>query len=160
MKNIKHHSKELNRVKVQRDIAILIGLCVTVIALGSLFESKRIISPCPSNGCFSVKVVYASEEVPEFEQIVSYITKKFAPEGKHVVVKAIACFYGESGLRKEAVGHNKNGTTDHGIPQINSIHTKRYGDKFKTDWKESINVAYKIYKSRGSFEAWYAPACR
>lgn len=159
MKQIIHHSKQLNRAKMQRDLAILIGLCVTVIALGSLIESKRIVSPCPSEGCFiKVHTIYAFDDSTELEQIVAYITKKFAPEGKHVVVKAIQCFYSESGLRSNAVGVNKNGSNDVGVAQINSIHGMSTEDRM--DYKKNIDKAYKIYKSRGSFEAWYAPACR
>lgn len=105
-----------------------------------------------------VKTVYATDNASELEQIVAYITKKFAPEGKHVVVQAINCFYSESGLRSNAVGVNKNGTNDVGVAQINSIHGMSTEDRM--DYKKNIDKAYKIYKSRGNWSAWYGKGCK
>lgn len=52
-------------------------------------------------------------------------------------------------LNPDAINHNKNGSTDHSIFQINSIHTKRFGSKFKTDWKENIRVARVLQQEQG-----------
>lgn len=151
-----HHKQTINSLKVQRDILLLVLGIFVICLVGSYVARRRIISPIADDPI--IKVVYASEEAPELEQIVSYITKVFAPEGKQVVVKAIQCFYGESGLRNNAVGVNKNGTNDVGVAQINSIHGMSTEDRM--NYKKNIDKAYKIYKSRGNFSAWYAPACR
>lgn len=152
-----HNKKTIEQLKIQRDLLVLVLLIVITCLMGSYVARRRIISPVGDNPI--IKVVYASEEVSELEKIVAYITKKFAPEGKHVVVQAINCFYSESGLRSNAVGVNKNGSNDVGVAQINSIHGMSTEDRM--DYKKNIDKAYKIYKSRGNnFDAWYAPTCK
>lgn len=94
---------------------------------------------------------------PSKTEIIAEISRVFEPEGTHIVVQAINCFYSESGLRWDAYnGSNKNGTNDGGVAQINSIH--KIDDRF--DYKQNIKKAHEIYKSRGnSFKAWYGPRC-
>lgn len=155
-----HHKKYILGLKLQNRIFWTLFISAMVGALLYVTQ-EEVVSPCPEDRGCSVKVhtVYASDDSTELEQIVAYITKKFAPEGKHVVVKAIQCFYGESGLRNNAVGVNKNGSNDVGVAQINSIHGMSTEDRM--NYKKNIDKAYKIYKSRGNtFDAWYAPACR
>lgn len=104
----------------------------------------------------------ASPTPTELEEVISYITKKFEPEGKHVVVQAINCFYSESGLRPNAVGQNSDAprSKDHGIAQLNDYWHK-LTEAEKTDIKANIDRAYKIYKGRGnSFDPWYGKGCR
>lgn len=155
---MKHHSKQIEQLKIQRDILLLtLGIFVVCI-VGSYIARRRIISPVGDNPV--IKVVYASEEASQLEQITSYIIKKFQPEGRIVAVHALNCFISESGLRPEAYNFNTNGTGDYSIAQVNSVHVKRYGTKFMTDWKENIDTAYKIFVSRGhNFSAWYGKGC-
>lgn len=97
----------------------------------------------------------------ELEEVVAYITRVFEPEGKDVVVRAINCFYSESGLRPNAVGHNNDAvkSTDYGVAQLNAYWHK-LTDEEKTDFKANIDRAYKIYKGRGdNFSAWYGRLC-
>ena len=143
-----HHAKTINDLKLQNRIfwILLMSACVGV---ALYLTREKVISPCPEQGCHvMVKTVYANED-SELTEIIAYITKKFEPEGKHVVVQALRIAYCESGIRSEALGKNTNGSTDHGIFQVNSIHTKRYGNKFKTSWKDNVDTAYKIYKAQG-----------
>lgn len=144
-----------------------ITLAISVI----LYQQKQaflrsVTSPCPVGGCV-VRVAQAAEPTPTpappptTANIVAYIAKKFEPEGKAVVVKAINCFYSESGLRAEAVGQNNDGprSKDHGVAQLNDYWHK-LTDREKTDYIANIDRAYKIYKGRGnSFEAWYGRLC-
>lgn len=98
------------------------------------------------------------KEEPTLENIVAYITKVFEPEGKHIVVRAINCFYSESGLRPDAVNtSNSNGTVDRGIAQINSIWKMKPEDAH--NYRKNIDKAYEIYKRSGSFRPWYGKAC-
>jgi hypothetical protein len=108
--------------------------------------------------------------VSELENIIAYITRVFEPEGKHVVVKAINCFYSESGLRPNAQGWNPpklnpDGTIkepasfDNGVAQLNDYWHK-LSEKEKFDVKANIDRAYKIYKARGNFSAWYGKGCK
>lgn len=97
----------------------------------------------------------------ELVEVVAEIAKTFEPEGKQVVVRAINCFYSESGLRPNAVGQNKDShhSKDHGVAQLNDYWHK-LSEEEKTDIKANINKAYKIYKGRGnSFSAWYGKLC-
>ena len=153
---LKHNGKYILGLKLQNRIlwTLFISACVGVLLY---ITQDRVISPCSDTGCHVVvKTVYAQDS--EFEQIVAYITKKFAPEGKHVVVQAINCFYSESGLRSNAVGVNRNGSNDVGVAQINSIHGMSTEDRM--DYKKNIDKAYKIYKSRGNWSAWYGKGCK
>lgn len=97
----------------------------------------------------------------ELENIVAYIAHVFEPEGKAVVVRAINCFYSESGLRSNAHGVNsdKEKSSDWGVAQLNDYWHKLTPAE-KTDVKANIDRAYKIYKSNGdSFHPWYGKAC-
>lgn len=97
----------------------------------------------------------------ELESVIAYITRKFEKEGKHVVIRAINCFYSESGLRPNAVGQNNDApkSRDHGVAQLNDYWHKLTPEQ-KTDFKANIDKAYEIYKGRGnSFSAWYGRLC-
>ena len=54
-------------------------------------------------------------------------------------------------LDPKAINYNSNGTTDHGIFQINSVHG--YSQEYLEDVDNNIAVAYEIYQ-RDSFSAW------
>jgi len=95
---------------------------------------------------------------PAKHEVIAYIAKVFEPAGTHSVVRAINCFYSESGLRWDAIGVNTNGTHDSGVAQLNSIHIKRFGKEIQTDFRKNIDAAYQIYKERG-WSAWYAWGC-
>lgn len=61
----------------------------------------------------------------------------------------------ESGGNPNALGHNKNGTTDGGLLQINSIHVNSglisSEDRFIPE--KNLAAAYAIYKGSG-YKAW------
>lgn len=135
---------------------LMVILFFILVAVALYFMRTKVISPCQDN-CV-VKVVMAKETKPELQEIVDYILQVFAPSGRQVQVKALACFISESGLRKDAYNFNTNGTGDYSIPQINSVHIQRFGDGFTKDWKESIRVAYQLYQEQG-FKIWYGKYC-
>lgn len=79
-------------------------------------------------------------QVPTKDMIVAEIKKVFGNHSEEALQVA-KC---ESGIA-DKTNINKNGTFDSNIFQINSIHVKRFGAGFIKDWKENINVAYKIF---------------
>lgn len=110
------------------------------------------------------KAALAFEETPRVspspspvttDVIVKAIVEEFKDVPKADLVRAINIAYCESGIRAEAKNQNTNGTEDSSVFQVNDVHIKTFGSKFKTDWKENIKVARKIYdRHDGSFSAW------
>lgn len=110
------------------------------------------------------KAALAFEETPRVspspspvttDVIVKAIVEEFKDVPKADMIRAINISFCESGIRAEAKNLNTNGTEDSGPMQINDVHIKTFGSKFKTDWKENIKVARKIYdRHDGSFSAW------
>lgn len=160
------------------------GVCVATLLIGvglhyafigmndlalKILPSKSVISPKPTHGNMFIETAYASESAAvtptpttELENIVAYIARVFEPEGKAVVVKAINCFYSESGLRSNAVGHNsdKEKSTDYGVAQLNDYWHKLTPEE-KTEYKANIDKAYEIYKGNGhTFNPWYGRLCK
>lgn len=100
-------------------------------------------------------LAYEKESACKTEKckILSYIVEKFQDDAANAITLVRKCE--NSSFNQKAVNYNNNGTTDHGIFQVNSIHTKRYGSAFKTDWKANVDVAYEIYKAAGKkFTPW------
>lgn len=188
-RNLKGSNQYRRRDRTKRTNALLLAsfwIAFPVILVGTALTSDdkslrtrtaeaAFISPLPRALPTAVPAVSATptpsdvlagspdgEEAPsELEQIVAYIARKFEPEGKDVVVRAINCFYSESGLRRDAVGQNSDGprSRDHGVAQLNDYWHK-LTDQQKTDIYANIDKAYEIYKGRGnSFEAWYGRLC-
>lgn len=146
--------------KTWKDVTYIV--LVVLVASALLIDAKNsdlpVISPIPA---VQAQVIATPTITPsELESIVAYITRVFEPEGKDVVVQAINCFYSESGLRPDAVGHNSDsvGSTDWGIAQLNS-YWQNLTDAERTTIKANIDKAYKIYKGRGNFSAWYGKRC-
>jgi len=126
----------------------LIIFILFIAIAGKMFQPK-IISPISDNPVFAFDPTPSPVPLPTRENVVAYIAKKFSGEGQGVLKTALDISFCESGWRPDAFHINNNKSTDHGPFQINSIHTKRYGSLFKTNWQENINVAYKIYKQQG-----------
>jgi len=89
----------------------------------------------------------------EKQQILLYIVEKFGDDAADAITLVRKCE--NSTFDQTRTNHNQNGTVDYGIFQVNSIHTNRYGETFKTDWKANVDVAYKIYQAAGNkFTPW------
>ena len=162
--------------KNKKDVgAHLIGFLYLMILMVGLYdlqyfkfpqpiEAHEIISPVATQSAVlkvKVKEITPTPTPSELEEVVAYVARKFEPEGKQVVVRAINCFYSESGLRPNAVGQNKDAhkSKDHGVAQLNDYWHK-LTEAEKTDIHANIDKAYKIYKGRGgNFSAWYGKLC-
>ena len=86
-------------------------------------------------------------------KILSYIVDKFQDDAANAITLVRTCE--NSTFDQKRFNVNKNGTKDWGIFQVNDVHSKRYGEAFKTSWKANVDVAYEIYKSAGKkFTPW------
>lgn len=125
------------------------------------YSRTPILSPIPANFREPIVQPIEPEGPSEKEQIVAYITRLWEKHGTDQVVRAINCFYSESGLRANAYGENTNGTNDAGVAQVNSIHGLSVEERM--DWKTNLDKAYQIWIGRGAeasgWEAWYGKAC-
>lgn len=81
--------------------------------------------------------------------VVDLINKYFPAEAE----AATAIAKCESGLRSNALGTNTNGTQDHGVFQINSVHFGKIKADNKKEWlmnpENNIKLARQIYDRQG-----------
>lgn len=103
----------------------------------------------------SVHRVQAVEPIePEQPKIVpsndieAYILEVFGDEYSNAMA-ILSCE--NKGLNPKATNHNRNGSLDVGIFQINSIHG--YSQTYLENYRNNIDVAYKIYQ-RDGWSAW------
>jgi hypothetical protein len=91
----------------------------------------------------------AVEEVEPEITFIDYIYQVFGDDGDNAIKLLAECE--NKKLNPEAVNVNKNGSTDVGLFQINSIHGYSHEELFDPFF--NIDVAYKIFKNRG-WSAW------
>lgn len=92
-------------------------------------------------------------EPTEKQQIMAYIVEKFGDDAADMM--AIIRLCENSKFNQQATNHNRNGTVDYGVAQINSIHIPRCGEAIKTDWKANLDCAHDIYVRAGKkFTPW------
>ena len=87
-------------------------------------------------------------EKPTPDEVKTYILEVFGEKAGKEAIKLV----GEcenSTFDQSRTNHNRNGSIDYGIFQINSIHTKKRGRKFIYDWRENVKVAKQIYDEQG-----------
>lgn len=138
----------------------LIALTITFILCGIayLFREPNLVSPAdayafesyPSESTVievtSITVVN-KEDLPEIEQIKSYIREVFGKESDNAF-KVLSCE--NKALNPKATNHNRNGSIDRGIFQINSVHDNgKAKGKDMFNFEDNIDVAYKIYEEQG-----------
>lgn len=83
------------------------------------------------------------------QQILAYIVEVFGDDADDAITIINKCE--NSSFNPEAENWNSNGTWDAGIFQVNEVHG--YTMEEMKDWKQNVDAAYKIFKSRG-WEAW------
>ena len=134
----------------------------------SKYETPTVSGEISAVGVTKTPTPTAIPTPSELEEIVAYITRKFENEGKDeaerkaTVIRAINCFYSESGLTEKKVGQNTDAprSKDHGVAQLNDYWHKLTEEQ-KTEYKANIDKAYEIYKGWGdSFDPWYGRGCR
>jgi len=101
----------------------------------------------------AVEAVDPSGGEAELEEIHNYIKTKFGSDGDNMIRIIGECE--NKTFDQSRTNHNRNGTIDYGIAQVNSIHIARCGSDIKHDWKANIDCAYSIYERAGNtFRPW------
>ena len=90
-------------------------------------------------------------EIVILPTLTEYIDEVFGANSK----TAYAIMMSESEGFAKATNLNKNGSRDHGYWQINDFAHPTVSKACKEDIFCSTNYAYKLYKQRGNFTAWY-----
>lgn len=126
-----------------------IGLCAGYKVLNTPVE---LVSPFDSINYIAPKQAQAEEHTfvattPVFEnEIDQYIYEVFGEDYQDAKT-ILSCE--NKGLNPNAVNHNRNGSIDEGIFQINTIH----GQKDMFDYRKNIDFAYKLMK-KGGWSQW------
>lgn len=134
-------------------IGLTLGLGILLLLIDGGLQvraQENLVSASPS------VVSYYQVELPreyqdEKHEILDYIVHKFGRDAADAITIVRKCE--NSKFDQKATNHNRNGSIDYGIFQINDIHEPRFGDEFKTSWKANVDVAYEIFEERG-WEAW------
>ncbi len=88
-------------------------------------------------------------DLTERQQILNYIVEIFGDDAHKAIAMLAICENSE--LNPYATNHNRNGTIDRGVFQINSIH----GGEEMFDWKTNVDKAFEIYSAHdNTFYAW------
>ncbi len=83
-------------------------------------------------------------EKSEKEQILAYIVEVFGEDAADAIVVVRKCE--NSAFNPRATNHNRNGSIDRGIFQLNSAY---WGGEELYDWKTNVDVAYKVFTRAG-----------
>ena len=138
-------------------------ILLIILVLGIVWgftHPRQVYRDIPVKGVSSISQPTSTPSpTPSAKEVMQEIVELWGDERPDRILKILECFYSESGYRYNALHVNKSGSTDHGPAQINSVHTKRYGDNFKTNWKENLRVALSIYKDQG-LNPWYGSRCQ
>lgn len=126
---------------------IILALIVTLLGI---YNQPEIISPLSDAHAWN-EPTPTPTPIPDatYENVAKYIIDVFSPSGKQAVQEALRVAFCESGWRAEAYNYNTNKTHDFSVFQVNSIHTKRFGESYYHDWQTNIRTAYKIYLEQG-----------
>lgn len=157
MKKSRTRLKRVRRRELRRKIVFIIFLLLLILYVISKIET---LSPVRAISAPTHDVVYIEKEVEvikevevdrrfdsEKQQILAYIVEVFGDDS----ADAINILYCENrNLDPKAVNHNRNGTSDLGIFQLNDAY---WGGEENFDWKTNVDKAYKIFKSSG-WKAW------
>lgn len=87
---------------------------------------------------------FKQQNITQKEQILDYIHKVFGDDAPDAIKLVGECENKQ--WNTNAVNHNRNGTVDRGIFQLNSAY---WGGEENFDWKTNIDKAYMIFENAG-----------
>ena len=151
----KRYSTYRNSRKIITQWLIVLTVIIAVVYMSQPVQTP--VSPCPESGCVlpTVPKVEAAEPVLETYNAPSYIVdliiKYFGDEAQNALKIVGTCENGK--WNPTAVNHNRNGSWDAGIFQINSVHG--YTQEYLFNPENNIKAAKKIFNGRG----WTSWAC-
>lgn len=85
-----------------------------------------------------------TETLTEKEQIIAYIYEVFGEHAEDAIKVVGECE--NKSWNPKAVNHNRNGTVDRGIFQLNSAY---WGGEENFDWKTNVDKAYIVFERAG-----------
>lgn len=152
----KHAKRTMESMAATFLLVSTIGLCVgigwscgTLSSVNADFSTHEGADITPDLNERQEEAQVSSESAPltsEKQEIINYIVEVFGEDAPD----AFNVLYCENrNLDPSAINYNRNGTTDHSIFQINSIHTTRFGDEFITNWRANVDVAKQIFDEQG-----------
>jgi len=131
-----------------------IFLIPAIVAMGFIMpqqdgKNASVSTTAPSN---TISAENAEPPSTKSKDLNELIDKYFPEDARQMARKISSC---ESSGNEKVIGHNRNGTTDSGYFQINSIHKGRVdGDVSKLlDGETNVRVASEIYKEQ-SWTPW------
>lgn len=128
---------------------IVLAIIVAVVYISQPVQAP--LSPCPESGCMIEYISRVEAEEPILEtygapaNIVDLVVKYFGDEAQNALKVVGTCENGK--WNTTATNHNRNGSVDSGIFQINSIHG--YSQEYLFNPENNIRVAKKIFDGRG-----------
>jgi hypothetical protein len=156
-------TRKIKRIK--REIKILGALLIVYFAL-KLLANIYIFHPVEITANTDREVIEIEKPIEvvkeievdrtfttEKQQILAYIVEKFGDDSADAITMIRKCE--NSSFDQSRTNHNRNGTVDYGVMQINSVHTAKCGEGIKDSWKTNIDCGYEIYKAAGNkFTPW------
>jgi hypothetical protein len=136
-----------------KSLIIFIIPIITASILG-MNHDQTIENPTPKLITPVVQTTLQPTQPIQPETLNDLINKYFPENARAKALKIANC---ESSGNEQAIGHNKNGSTDNGYFQINSIHKARVkGDLSKLlNGQINVRIASELYNEQG-FDPWYS----
>lgn len=115
------------------------------------------------NEALRVKLEFSSKQVTDdtTKELVRFYIRKYFPKDEWSIAEAISkC---ESGMNPKSLNeHNKNGTTDRGAWQLNTVHAKRFEQMYGIKWEigaHDIDLSTQYAKFLWDHSSWGPWVC-
>lgn len=166
------HAKTTTRRADFTALGIMVGISLGCLYLSNFYEptislftasAQEVATPVPTpepvegEEAKTTDAGQASTSTPsatsksEKQQIIDYIVEVF---GEDAPAAFNVLFCENASLNPRAVNHNRNGSRDLGVFQLNDAY---HGGEENFDYKRNVDKAYQIFKSHGS--KWTAWTC-
>jgi len=132
---------------------ILVGLFIFS-NLGGILAALNPVKALTNNAIQVVEIEKRIEVIKEVEvdrkfttekqQIMAYIVEVFGDDAANAITVINKCE--NHAFNPKATNHNRNGSIDRGIFQLNSAY---WGGEELFDWKTNVDVAYKVFTRAG-----------